>query len=239
MSQATGSVRETEVRRCQPVPCPQGSVAWEAWDQQLAADDVARGVVEALPSLDLGPLWQSYSGRGSLPYSPELLWALVLVEQQRGRASPSPWHRDQRDSVALLWVGQGIQPARSVWYDFRDRLAPFLDGWNEQVLRRAIPRRLTDGSDAATDGTRIAACASRQRWMNHSQITSRGEQLDAACAQDTRSEPVEKKVSGWPARLAAALSNGTATGARTSCCSRVWRRTRARAPPSAGRRSAW
>ena len=217
MSQATGSVCETEARRCQPVPCPKGSVEWEAWDQQLAADDVARGVVEALSSLDLGPLWQSYSGRGSLPYSPELLLAMVLVEKQRGRASPSQWHRHQRDSVALLWVGQGIQPARSVWYEFRDRLAPFLDGWNEQVLRRAIQRGLTDGSDAATDGTLIAACASRHRLVNQSQITSRLEQLDAACAQDTRQEPVEKKVSGWPARLAAGLGSETVIGARTNC----------------------
>jgi transposase len=239
MSQATGSVRETAVRRCQPVPCPQGSVAWEAWDQQLAADDVAREVVAALPSLDLGPLWKSYAGRGSLPYAPELLLAMVLVEKQRGRATPSQWHRDQRDRVALLWVGQGIQPARSVWYEFRDRLALFWDGWNEQVLRRAMQRGLTDGSDAATDGTLIAACASRHRLVNQSQITSRWEQRDVACAQDTRSEPVEKKVSGWPARRAAVLSNGNATGARTSGCSRVWRRTRASVPPNACRRSAW
>lgn len=239
MFQAIGSVRETGNRPCQPVPCPKGSVEWEAWDQQLAANDVAREVVAALPSLDLGPLWKSYSGRGSLPYSPELLLAMVLVEKQRGHATPSQWHRAQRDSVALLWVGQGIQPARSVWYEFRDRLAPFLDGWNEQVLRHAIERGLTDGSDAATDGTLIAACASRHRLVNQSQITSRLEQLDAACAQDTRQEPVEKKVSGWLARLAVGLGSETVIGARTNGCSRAWRPTRASAPPNACRRSGW
>jgi len=168
-----------------------------------------------------------------------LLLAMVLVEKRRGRASPRQWHRDQRDSVALLWVGQGIQPARSVWYEFRDRLAPFLDGWNAQVLRRALECGLTDGSEAATDGTLIAACASRHRLLNQSQITSRLEQLDAACAQDLRQESVEKKVSGWPARLVAEPSSGSVIGERTSCCSRVWRRTLASVPPNVCRKNEW
>ncbi len=207
MSQATGSVIETESRPCRSVPFPKGSVEWQAGDQQLSDDDVARVVVEALPGLDLRSLWKSSSGRGSVPYSPELLLAMVLVEKQRGRASPSQWHRDQRDSIALKWIGQGIQPARSVWYEFRDRLAPFLDGWNEQVLRRAIASGLSDGSQAATDGTRIADCASRHRLVNQSQITSRLEQLDAACAQDLRQEPIAKKVRGWPGRRPVACNS--------------------------------
>ena len=136
-------------------------------------------------------------------------------------------------------MGQGIQPARSVWYEFRDRLAPFLDGWNAQVLRRALECGLTDGSEAATDGTLIAACASRHRLLNQGQLTSRLEQLDAACAQDLRQESVEKKVSGWRARLAAEPSNRIVIGERTSCCNRVWRRTLANVPPNACRRSGW
>jgi transposase len=237
VSHVTGFVGETESGPWRPVPCPIGSVEWDAWDRQLAADAIARLVVEALPSLDLGPLWESYSGRGSLPYSPALLLAVVLVEKQRGRMSPSQWHRDQKDSVALLWVGQGIQPARSVWYEFRDRLAPFLDAWNEQVLRRAREQGLTDGSEAATDGTLIAACASRHRLLNQSQITSRLEQLDAACAQDLRQEPVEKKLSGWLERRLAEPSSATVISVRTSCCSRAWRRTLASVPPSGCRKS--
>ena len=239
MSQATGSVLETESRPCRSVPFPKGSMEWQAWDQQLADDDVARVVLASLPDLDLRPLWKSYSGRGSLPYSPELLLAMVLVEKQRGRASPSQWHRDQQDSIALKWIGQGIQPARSVWYEFRDRLAPFLDGWNEQVLRRAITSGLSDGSQAATDGTLIAACASRHRLVNQSQITSRLEQLDAACAQDLRQEPIAKKVRGWPGRLAVGSNSGRATSARRSCCNRVWRRTLASVRRNACRRNGW
>lgn len=239
MLQPSGIDRETEPRRCRPAPCPPGSMEWEAWDRRLAADHVARLVVEALPSLDLRPLWQSYSGRGSLPYSPALLLAMVLVEKQRGEASPSQWHRNQKDSVALLWAGQGIQPARSVWYEFRDRLAPFLDGWNEQVLRRAIDCGVTTGAEAATDGTLIAACASRHRLVNQSQITSRLEQLDAACAQDLRQVPLEKKRNGWPARLAGGFSRETVICGLTSCCSRGWRPMLVSVPLNGCRRNAW
>jgi len=240
MEQASGSLGAGESRRCRPAPHPVGSVEWEGWERQLAADDVARLVVAALPSLDLQPLWESYSGRGSLPYSPELMLAMVLVEKQRGRSSPSQWHRSQRDSVALLWVGQGIQPARSVWYEFRDRLAPFFEGWNEQVLRRAIETGLTTAEEAATDGTLIAACASRHRLLNQSQLTSRLEQLAAACAEDERPRGVvQKKASGWQQRPRDASSNVSVIGARTSCCSRGSPPTRASVRPNACLRSGW
>lgn len=194
MSQGIVTASGQEARLCQPAPSPRGSDQWEVWNRQLADDDVARLVIKALPSLDLRPLWNSYSGRGSLPYSPDRMLAMVLVEKQRGRASPSQWHRDQSDSIALLWAGQGIQPARSVWYEFRDRIAPFLDGWNEQVLRKAIESGLTTATEAATDGTLIAACASRHRLLNQSQLTSRLEQLDEACSQDERQLSLEKKL---------------------------------------------
>ena len=39
---------------------------------------------------------------------------MVLIVKLRGRASPSHWHRDQRVSLTLEWIGQWIQPVRSV-----------------------------------------------------------------------------------------------------------------------------
>jgi hypothetical protein len=193
MPQDTEGACGTEPRKWRLSPNQPKSAGWEAWDQQLAADDPARLVMAALPRLDLGPLRESYAGRGSLPYCPELMLVMVLIEKQRGRASPSQWHGDQRDSVALLWAGQGIQPSRSVWYAFRDRIAPFLEDWNATVLRYAVESGYTDASEGATDGTLIAAAASRHRLVNQQQITSRLEELDTACQQDLRQDPVAKK----------------------------------------------
>lgn len=221
MREATAIPRAREPRLCQLAPCPKGSPQWRAWDAQLAQDDPARDILAALDRLDLRPLWASYQGRGSLPHSPLALLAMVLLEKQRGRSSPSQWHRDQRDSVALLWIGQGIQPARSTWYEFRDRLAPFLDEWNAQVLSRAIRRKLTTAEETALDGTLIAACASRHRLLNQGQLTARLEQLEAACAQDAHREPLKKSRSGWPARRADAGSSARVTSGPRRFYSRV------------------
>lgn len=123
---------------------------------------------------------------------------MVLFEKQRGRVSPSQWHRDQQESVALLWLGEGIQPARSAWYNFRQRLSPFLERWNQQILHLAIVQGITAAMEAVTDGTLIAASASRHRLLNQEQMTTRLKALEAACEADLENQPLEKKVAGWP-----------------------------------------
>jgi transposase len=171
--------------------------------------------VAALDRLDLSPLFDSYSGRGSAAICPKRMLAVVLIEKHRGRPSPAQWFVDLRESLVLQWAGFGIRPSRSVCYEFRDRLGPLLEHWNRQVVEQAIESGLTDASEGAIDGSTIAACASRHRLLNQSQLLRRIEQLTAACEQDHRREPVEKKgAPGWPAPPAAGRTNWSDTGAR-------------------------
>jgi hypothetical protein len=118
--------------------------------------------------------------------------AMVLFEKQRGRVSPSQWRRDQQESVALLWLGEGTQPARSVWYGFRQRLAPFLERWNQQILHLAIAQGATTATEAVTDGTLSAASASRHRLLNQERMTTRLQELATACEADLTNQPLEK-----------------------------------------------
>lgn len=97
------------------------------------------------------------------------------------------------ENVVLQWAGFGIRPARSVWYEFRNRLEPFLDGWFEQTVTLGLESGLTDASQGAMDGSTIATPASRHRLLNREQLERRLEQLAAACMWDEAEQPVEKK----------------------------------------------
>jgi hypothetical protein len=99
--------------------------------------------------LDLGPVFSSYAGRGSLPHRPDLLLKLVLYEHQLGRPQPSQWLYDLEKNTSVQWLTFGITVSRSVLYEFRDRVQPFLSGLNQQVIRTAIDEKHTDASKAS------------------------------------------------------------------------------------------
>jgi transposase len=169
------------------------------WDEQLDPHHIARVIHESLPRLDLDPLRKSYSGRGSPAFPPELMLAMVLVEKHCGHCSPSEWHRHQSDSIALLWIGQGIRPSRGIWYQFRDRVGRFLDQWLSEILRLAQKNNLTTATHGVVDGTLIAASASKHRLLNQKQLTSRLQQLGEAIRLDQRQLPLEQQR-GWMAK---------------------------------------
>ena len=74
---------------------------WRELDEELAVDHIARRVVAAMKVLDLTPLYESYSGRGSRPTRPDLMLRIVLIEIRLGRIRPSNWYRDVRENDPL------------------------------------------------------------------------------------------------------------------------------------------
>jgi hypothetical protein len=114
------------------------SEEWRAIDERLPVDHLARRIAAAVDRLDLGPLWGSYRGVGKEALPPDLLLKAVLYEMHSQRPSPAQWTRDARESEPVRWLLFGLAPSRAHWYDFRDRLAPFWDGWNAQVLQQAV-----------------------------------------------------------------------------------------------------
>lgn len=178
------------------------SSRWIEIDDDLPADHLARQIKGIVEDLDLAPLLDSYSGRGLKPHRPDLMLGIVLFEIRRGRHHPSNWFVDVQENQALGWLGMGIRPARSCWYDFRDRLGPFLDGFNAQVLQHAVEEGMTTGEQAALDGSALAANASRRRLINQPRLDRRLEELRVALVADEQGQTPEK-VPAWMARLPA------------------------------------
>lgn len=178
------------------------SAEWQRLDAQLPSDHVARLLADALQRLNLAPLWNSYTVGGTDALRPDLLLTMVLVEMWNGRRRPSQWHRDALENIALQWVGFGLRPCRSTWYNVRDRLGPFLDGWFAETLDFARQQGITPGTRGALDGSFVAANASRHRLLNQERLEKRSAELATIAA----AEPVESldvDLPTWMARTPA------------------------------------
>jgi transposase len=165
-------------------PWPEDSPPWQELDEELDANHLARVVVERVRALDLSDLTRSYSGAGSRPYRPDLMLCIALIEIQRGRHSPSHWFADNQENKALQWAGLGIQPSRTCWHEFYDRVAPFLLDLGRQVLRQAQQQGQITGARAALDGSLVGANASRHRLLNADRLDKRLNQLQTRIAGD-------------------------------------------------------
>jgi hypothetical protein len=180
-------------------PWDERSDEWQIRDQQVPADHPAREVVGAMKQLDLTPLVALYHGVGMPPIRPDLMLTIVLIEIRRGRPCPSQWFRDTKENLVLQWAGFGIQPSRTCWYNFADRIAPLLESWNDTTLQRARQQGVTSAERVSLDGSSVAANASRHRLVNESTVEQRLAELDHACQADAVEKP-PPDVPAWMAK---------------------------------------
>jgi hypothetical protein len=190
-----------QVRFAEP-PWNEEHPDWIRLAQELPAAHLARQMVDAMQVLNLEPLFASYGAGGTPPLRPDLMLRVVLIEMQQGRFRPAQWFRDAREQTPLLWASQGLRPSRTCWYDFADRLAPFLDDWNRQAVSAARQRETTPATRGAQDGSAVAANASRHRLVNEQRLTARCAALESACGADEIGQN-PKVLPGWMAKTPA------------------------------------
>jgi len=189
---------KTLTRFAEP-PWTEHSDRWRELDEKLPRDHLAREIRDAMPHLDLTPLYCTYHGLGKAPYRPDLMLAMVLFELRRGQPKPSQWHQDTHENYALWWLGFGICPSRSCWYEFRDRTGVCLDTFNAHLLHQAVAEDLTTAQRGALDGSAVAANASRRRLINDERLQQRLQQLGAV-AQDEAQGEETGALPGWMAK---------------------------------------
>lgn len=187
------------VARFAEPPWNEQSAPWCQIDAQLSPDHLAREIRQAMTHLDLTSLYNSYAGRGKVPYRPDLMLAIVLFELRRGQRQPSQWLQDTHENCALWWLGYGIRPSRSCWYEFRDRTGPSLDRLNMHVLHQAVDAELTQVERGALDGSAVAANASRRRLINAERLQQRLHHLEASRQDDAQGD-APTTVPAWMAK---------------------------------------
>ncbi|NQT12633.1 MAG: transposase [Planctomycetes bacterium] len=138
-----GIVPDGKWQRFAPTPWTEDSKDWQALEDQLPIDHLARRVARAVEMLDLGPLFDSYLGVGKKALRPDLLLKLVLYEMHYERPSPAQWARDVRENNPVRWLLFGLEPSRTRLYECRDRIAPLLGHWIMDVLRISVEEGMT------------------------------------------------------------------------------------------------
>jgi hypothetical protein len=105
----------------------------------------------------------------------------------------------------VRWLLFGMEPSRAQLYDFRDRLAPFLEAWNAEALQWAMEEEMTSAERAALDSSSIAANAARRGLLDEERLQKRRAALDERLQSVQRDEEPAEPPPGWLAKTEAGL----------------------------------
>ena len=149
----------------------------------LPEKHLARFVVEIVEQIDLRHLKASYSGRGSQPYNPEMLVALLFYGYATGVFSSRKLERSTYDSVAFRYIAANSHPDHDTIADFRKRFLPQLTKIFVEILSIAHQLKVLKLGKVSIDGTKVEANASKHKALSYGHACKLEKQLEAEVAE--------------------------------------------------------
>lgn len=149
----------------------------------LPEDHLARFIVEIVDQLDLGSLKAAYAGRGSQPYNPEMLLALLFYGYATGVFSSRKLERSTYDSVAFRFIAANAHPDHDTIAVFRKRFLPQLKALFVQILLIANEAGVLKLGTVSLDGTKVKANASKHKALSYAHACKLEEQLKTEVAE--------------------------------------------------------
>jgi transposase len=126
----------------------------------LPEDHLARFLVDIVEQLDLSQLSAVYSGRGSKPFHPALLVALLFYGYATGVFSSRKLEKASYDSIAFRYICANTNPDHDTIASFRKRFL-FVE-----ILVVAEAMGLMKLGTISLDGTKIKANASKHKALS-------------------------------------------------------------------------
>ena len=145
----------------------------------LPENHLARFVVEIVEQINLWALKASYSGRGSKPYSPEMMVALLFYGYATGVFSSRKLERSTYDSVAFRYIAANTHPDHDTIATFRKRFLPELKGIFVEILTIAKQMKVLKLGKVNIDGTKVLANASKHKALSYGHACKLEKQLEA------------------------------------------------------------
>lgn len=128
---------------------------------------LARYVVEAVESLDLSAIENTYSGRGSAAYAPKIMMSLLIYGYATGLFSSRKIEAATFDSLAFRYIACNEHPDHDTLNSFRCRAGDDFTAVFMQVLQLAQENKLSQFGIVSLDGTKIHANASRHSALSY------------------------------------------------------------------------
>ena len=132
----------------------------------LPEGHLARFVVEIVEQLDLRALSAVYAGKGSKPYHPALLVALLFYGYATGVFSSRKLEKATYDSIAFRYLCANTHPDHDTIAEFRKRFLKELEGLFVEILLVAAEMGLVKLGTIALDGSKVKANASRHKALS-------------------------------------------------------------------------
>jgi transposase len=132
----------------------------------LPDDHLARFVVDIVEQLNLSHLSAVYSGRGSKPFHPALLVALLFYGYATGVFSSRKLEKATYDSIAFRYICANTNPDHDTIASFRKRFLKELEALFVEILVVAEAMGLVKLGTVSLDGTKIKANASKHKALS-------------------------------------------------------------------------
>lgn len=133
----------------------------------LPQDHLARFVVDIVEQLDLRSLTESYAGRGSQPYNPAMLVALLFYGYAVGIFSSRKLEGSTYDSVAFRYIAANHHPDHDTIASFRKRFLKELSDLFVQILLVAHQMGVLKLGSVSLDGSKVKANASKHKALSY------------------------------------------------------------------------
>jgi transposase len=132
----------------------------------LPDDHLARFVVDIVDQLDLNHLSAVYSGRGSKPFHPAMLVALLFYGYSTGVFSSRKLEASTYDSIAFRYICANTNPDHDTIAGFRKRFLKELGALFVEILVVGEAMGLVKLGTISLDGTKIKANASKHKALS-------------------------------------------------------------------------
>jgi len=149
----------------------------------LPQGHLARFVVEIVEQLDLRFLTESYAGRGSQPYNPSMLVALLFYGYAVGIFSSRKMERSTYDSVAFRYIAANEHPDHDTIANFRKRFLKELSQLFVQILLVAHQMGVLKLGAVSLDGSKVKANASKHKALSYEHACKLEAQIKAEVEQ--------------------------------------------------------
>ena len=171
----------------------------------LPDDHLARFVVDIVEQLDVGHLSAVYSGRGSKPFHPALLVALLFYGYSTGVFSSRKLEKATYDSIAFRYICANTNPDHDTIASFRKRFLKELGALFVEILVVGEAMGLVKLGTISLDGTKIKANASKHKALSWEYANRLEEQLKQEVEELMRLLATNPVVPGIPIDLEYAL----------------------------------
>lgn len=165
-------------------------------DDYVPEGHLARFVVDVVSQLDLKNIEHEYSGRGSKPWPPSMMVALLFYGYATGVFSSRKLEKQTHDSLAFHFICAGKHPDHDSINEFRKRFHSQLEALFTQILLIAHYMGAVKLGNVSLDGSKVKASANKNRALSWKHALELEAQLKKEVAdllrmaENTDSEPI-------------------------------------------------